>query len=76
MRRFKKAAVYFEALANYHAFVDGNKRTAFAATVRFLYINGLEFSATNKNVETLVLQVVAEKLDLETITEWFEKHSK
>src|SRR3989338_5090456 len=36
---FKKAAVLLEAIANYHVFVDGNKRTAFMAAAYFLHIN-------------------------------------
>jgi len=29
-------AVYLESIAKYHPFVDGNKRTAIAAALRFL----------------------------------------
>ena len=73
---FGKAAAYLESLVQYRVFIDGNKRTAFVACARFLYLNGFEFKATNKEVENFVLEVVVEKLDLKTIAAWFKKHSK
>jgi death-on-curing protein len=36
----EEAAALWESLAQNHAFIDGNKRTAFAATYTFLAING------------------------------------
>jgi death-on-curing protein len=38
---FTKAAALLQSLARNHAFVDGNKRTAWAAAWTFLFINGL-----------------------------------
>src|SRR5205807_8793046 len=37
----EEAAALWESLAQNHSFVDGNKRTAFAAMYTFLAINGL-----------------------------------
>ncbi len=73
---FVKAGVYLEAFANYHVFVDGNKRTAFVSAARFLYINGSEFRGSNNEVERFMLQVVVEKLDIVKISSWLRKHSK
>jgi death-on-curing protein len=39
---FTKAAALLQSLARNPALVDGNKRTAWAATWTFLYINGVE----------------------------------
>ena len=39
---FAKAAALLQSLARDHALVDGNKRTAWAATWTFLLINGVE----------------------------------
>ena len=39
----EEAAALWESLSQNHPFVDGNKRTAFAATYVFLAINGLSF---------------------------------
>jgi death-on-curing protein len=38
---FDEAAALWESLAQNHPFVDGNKRTAFAATYTFLRLNGI-----------------------------------
>src|SRR5258708_20426784 len=37
----EEAAALWESLAQNHSFLDGNKRTAFAAMYTFLAINGL-----------------------------------
>jgi death-on-curing protein len=42
----EEAAALWESLAQNHPFVDGNKRTAFAATYTFLAINGVFIRAT------------------------------
>src|SRR6266436_3637261 len=41
----EEAAALWESLAQNHPFVDGNKRTAFAATYTFLAINGARITA-------------------------------
>jgi death-on-curing protein len=42
----EEAAALWESLAQNHPFVDGNKRTAFAATYTFLATNGLTLEAS------------------------------
>src|ERR1700728_3083835 len=41
----EEAAALGESLAQSHPFIDGNKRTAFAATYTFLAINGARLTA-------------------------------
>lgn len=41
----EEAAVLWESLGQNHPFIDGNKRTAFAAMVTFLAINRIELTA-------------------------------
>src|SRR2546421_11104475 len=41
---FLKAAAYLEAVATYHVFVDGNKRTAAMVAEVFLRANGFEIA--------------------------------
>jgi death on curing protein len=41
----EEAAALWDSLAQNHPFVDGNKRTAFAATYTFLAINGARLTA-------------------------------
>ena len=73
---FQKAATYFESLARYHVFVDGNKRTAIASAARFLNINGYDLNTTNKEVEKFVLNIVVDKLDTKTIANWLKENSR
>ena len=40
----EEAAALWESLAQNHPFIDGNKRTAFAATYTFLAINGAQLT--------------------------------
>ena len=42
---FEEAAALWESLAQNHPFIDGNKRTAFAATYTLLAINGAQLTA-------------------------------
>jgi len=42
----EEAAALWESLAQNHPFIDGNKRTAFAATYAFLTINGAQLTAS------------------------------
>ena len=72
---FQKAAVLLEAIANYHVFVDGNKRTSFIAAGRFLYLNGVEINASNEDVERIVLGVATKRVSVEELTTWLEKNS-
>lgn len=56
---FTKAAALMQSLARNHAFVDGNKRTAWAATWTVLGINGVALAAgfDVDRAEVLVLEV-------------------
>jgi death-on-curing protein len=73
---FKKAAVYFESIVQYHVFTDGNKRTGISSAARFLFLNKYDLIATNEEVEDFVIKIVTEKLDLEAISSWLKKRSR
>lgn len=72
---FLKAAVVLEGFAHFHVFVDGNKRTAFAAGVRMLEMNGYRFTAGNTAAENFLVRVVTKKLSHADIAVWLKKHS-
>ena len=72
---FAKAAALMESLARNHAFVDGNKRTAITAVSLFLQRNGWLVDTSNAELERFTLQVINEKLPLQTISEWFEANT-
>ena len=73
---FEKAAAYFESFAKYHVFLDGNKRTALAASARFLFLNGYELTASNVAVEKFTLRVVVRRLNIKIIAAWLTRHAR
>src|ERR1700683_794373 len=50
----EEAAALWESLSQNHAFIDGNKRTAFAAMYTFLAINRARFTADSEETYTFV----------------------
>src|SRR5437773_8164257 len=50
----EEAAALWESLAQNHPFLDGNKRTAFAATYTFLAINGAQLRATAEHAYAFI----------------------
>ena len=73
---FLKAAVTYEAIVNYHVFIDGNKRTGFASMARFLAMNGYELEVTDKEIEDYTIVIATTKTDLADIAAWIKKHTK
>ena len=73
---FDKAATYLEALAKFHVFVDGNKRTAVVVASRFLFLSGYDITASNDELEDFALRVVERKLDVPAIAVWLKRHAK
>jgi death on curing protein len=55
----EEAAALWESLAQNHAFIDGNKRTAFAATYTFLGINGAHLTASAHNAYQFIAGLYA-----------------
>ena len=52
-----EASALWESLSQNHPFVDGNKRTAFAATFVFLAINGVDVTASDEDSQTFILDL-------------------
>src|SRR5229473_5347607 len=50
----EEAAALWESLSQNHPFIDGNKRTAFAATYTFLAINGACLTAEGEETYVFV----------------------
>ena len=73
---YEKAAACFESLIKNHVFFDGNKRIAVLATARFLFINGFELTATNKEVQDFALRVIKKKQGVGDITVWLGHHTR
>ena len=72
---FAKAAALYEALCNYHVFIDGNKRTSAISMYRFLAINGNDLTATNEELEKFTLSMAKGHPDLADVAEWIQQHS-
>ncbi|HSX49030.1 MAG TPA: type II toxin-antitoxin system death-on-curing family toxin [Candidatus Saccharimonadales bacterium] len=73
---FSKAAALLHSIVLNHPFVDGNKRTAITATIRFLYINGFLPKMTQKELVDITLNVESKKINIEEIALWLKKHFK
>ncbi|WP_414548451.1 type II toxin-antitoxin system death-on-curing family toxin [Anabaena sp. CCY 0017] len=65
----EQSAAYLFHITNNHAFVDGNKRTAFDVMVTFLNLNDYELDMTPKEAEELTIQVADNKVDKEKLIE-------
>lgn len=68
------AALYALAIARNHPFVDGNKRTAFAAMALFLRLNGLELQAAEAEAVMVVLKMAAHVTGDDDFTAWVRSH--
>jgi death-on-curing protein len=71
-----KAAALLHSLAAHHLFYDGNKRTATAATIRFLRMNGVQPTWDDTTVYDFVLDVAQNKLDVPEIAAWLAEHTE
>ena len=73
---FEKAAAILESIANHHPFIDGNKRTAMAATGYYLVNVGFKLEISNEEYEDFMLHVVNDRPEVNEIAKWLKKHSK
>jgi death-on-curing protein len=73
---FSKAGALLQSLCMNHPFTDGNKRTAWMSTKRFLFLNGYHLQAETKLAVEFMIQVDNEKLELPVISGWLKKNSK
>lgn len=67
----EEAAALMESLTNNHAFVDGNKRVAFAATDTFLRLNGYYLDVEAKSTYDFMTEKIARgEFRFGLISEW------
>ena len=64
------AAAYGFGLSRNHAFVDGNKRTAFLAIVTFLGLNEVDFVVAEPEAVVVMLALAAGEIDEAGLTQW------
>ena len=71
----EEAAALWESLSQNQSFVDGNKRTAFAATYTFLAINGLRLTADAEETYVFVADLYkANQFRFEKLVPWLRAH--
>ena len=71
----EEAAALWESLAQNHAFIDGNKRTAFAATYTFLAINGARLTADAQETYAFVAALYeANQFSFDKLVPWLRSH--
>ena len=71
----EEAAALWESLAQNHAFIDGNKRTAFAATYTFLAINGARLTANAEETYAFVAALYeASQFSFDQLIPWLRDH--
>ena len=68
------AAAYAVGIACNHAFIDGNKRTAFQTMYVFLALNGLRLVAPEPAIVTLMRDVAMGAVDEVALAEWVRAH--
>ena len=71
----EEAAAFWESLSQNHPFIDGNKRTAFAAMYTFLAINEARLTASAGETEAFVLNLYAiGSFDFEHLCQWLRNN--
>lgn len=71
----EEGAALLESLVNNHAFLDGNKRTAFASLHTFLLVNGFDLDGTPKAAFAFMMETMAAgKFRFAVLHEWISAH--
>ena len=73
---FLKAAVLLHSIVQNHPFLDGNKRTGFAAMHLMLLRNGHDLASSCMQEVRMCLDVAMGKMTVEQISRWIETNSK
>jgi death-on-curing protein len=71
----EEAAALWESISQNHPFIDGNKRTAFAATYTFLAINRARLTADDRRTQVFVLALYERnQFTFDKLVPWLRKH--
>lgn len=73
---FEMAAAYVFHIARDHPFVDGNKRTALAAALVFLTLNGSDIQAEDDELTELVLGVAEGRVSKAEVAVFLQRHAR
>ena len=72
---YDKAAQLCYGIANNHPFTDGNKRTALHSMYVYLIINGYDINATQQDVENLIINVAAGRMNNSELSKWLQENT-
>jgi len=72
---FEMAAAYAEGIALNHAFIDGNKRTAFAVAGIFLSINGIGVKLDQEEIAEIMVHLATRKITRTDFANYLEKNA-
>lgn len=73
---FEMTASYIICLTIRHPFVDGNKRTALASALTFLYLNGYEVEESyNLELADLVLDFLSKDISKEDVAKHLKENA-
>lgn len=74
---FEMAATYLNSIAINHPFLDGNKRTALASSLTFLFMNGYEIDESyDEELADKTLELVTRKITKSDLAEYLKSRSK
>jgi death-on-curing protein len=72
----EEAAALWESLSQNHPFIDGNKRTAFAAMYTFLSINGCRINAGAQQTYSFLAGLYENnQFNFDKLVSWLRDHS-
>lgn len=73
----EEAAALWESLSQNHPFIDGNKRTAFAAVFTFLAINRVQITASAEATYAFVAGLYASnRFSFAPLAEWLRQNTR
>lgn len=71
----EEAAALWESLSQNHPFIDGNKRSAFAATYTFLAINNARLTADAEEIYIFISGLYSANLfSFDSLVPWLRNH--
>jgi death on curing protein len=71
----EETAALWESMSQNRPFIDGNKRTAFAATYTFLAINGARLTADTNETQDFVLALYKDnRFTFDALVPWLRMH--
>jgi len=68
------AATYLCALARQQGYLDGNKRSALAAMLVFLKINGRRLEAPGAELYAIVISAATNEIGIDQVAAWIRAH--